>query len=216
MGFGLAAGVSFGASQATLGALGVQAAIPIAGCIAALIFIAGLGAIFYRKLMWPKQNVWRSSPVGQAITRSLPDGEVKLELLKSYRESSPSYHVREGDFDQTDTQQIGHELWRIPALEHRALDVARRGDMSTASNLLGQALRLGQEGFGEGDVRYGEQLYRYSAVRVQATATKERALEERAASSPPSRATRGSCPLRPTKGRGITLPGPRLVACSWG
>lgn len=130
-----------------------------------------------------------------ALNNPWRHGVLKRGILQTWSEMSHWMGELREKLHQEDKESIGRDLGReleeaqenwgkrspklIPVFEAQAYGRVFRDKFAQAADALGQALTIGRSTFGEEDIRYADQLVRYSTLRALSTGHKTDALMER-------------------------------------
>ncbi len=147
------------------------------------LLAVGVAAAAFVKLVLARRNPWRY-------------GALKRGLMRLWKERDHWAHDLREQLSEEDVKYYccgiesclrdAREHWRpqspklIPALEGRAYHLAFTGGRAQAAEQLDEALAIGRRCFGGEDIRFADQLERYSVLRYLSTGHRDEALAERA------------------------------------
>jgi hypothetical protein len=149
------------------------------------VYGALVGHVFWRRARADEGARWHNAALSEALRASISSCEVQIKLWDLMGEPT---HAVGSSVSELRFLRGRDALWQVPFLECAAwkmgLEIEQEPrhvswSWDDVAAVLGRALEVGRSRFGEHDVRYLDQLRRYSVLRVKGTMTQQRALAER-------------------------------------
>jgi len=165
--------------------LSADMALVVAFAFQACVYGALVGHVFWRRARADEGARWHNAALSEALRGSISSCKVQLRLWDLMAKPA---HAVGSSVSELRFLRGRDALWQVPFLECAAwkmgLEIAQnprevKWSWDEVAAVLGRALEAGRARLGAQDVRYLDQLRRYSVLRVKGNMTQQRALAER-------------------------------------